>query len=43
MRYRNGCPSAALESGIGKLYHYRDVVPIDKQTVIRANREASVS
>src|SRR5215831_18132919 len=24
--------------GIGKFYHYREVMPIDKQTVVRANR-----
>lgn len=31
------------ESGIGKLYHYREVMPIEKQTVIRANRDTLYS
>ena len=29
--------------GIGKLYHYRELMPIDHQTVIRANRDTLYS
>lgn len=29
--------------GVGKFYHYREVMPIDKQTVIRANRDTLYS
>jgi hypothetical protein len=29
--------------GIGKLYHFREVMPIDKQTVVRANRDTLYS
>ena len=31
------------ESGIGKLFHYREVMPIDKQAVVRANRDTLYS
>jgi hypothetical protein len=31
------------ESGIGKLFHYREVMPIDKQAVIRVNRDTLYS
>ena len=31
------------ESGIGKLFHYREMMPIDKQAVIRANRDTLYS
>jgi hypothetical protein len=30
-------------AGVGKLYHFRAVVPIDKQTVIRSNRDTLYS
>src|ERR1044072_734692 len=29
--------------GVGKLYHHRDAMPIDKQSVIRANRDTLYS
>lgn len=29
--------------GTGKLHHYRDTMPIDKQTVVRANRDTLYS
>jgi len=31
------------ETGLGKLFHFRDVMPIEKQTVIRANRDTLYS
>src|SRR4030095_14437815 len=31
------------ESGVGKLHHNRELMPIDKQTVIRANRDTLYS
>jgi hypothetical protein len=30
-------------AGIGKFFHYREVMPIDKQTVVRANRDTLYS
>ena len=32
-----------MAGGTGKLYHYREVMPIEKQTVIRANRDTLYS
>jgi hypothetical protein len=29
--------------GIGKIYHYREAMPIDKQAVVRANRDTLYS
>lgn len=35
--------SIKLAGGLGKFWHYREVMPIDKQTVIRANRDTLYS
>jgi Protein of unknown function (DUF1254) len=35
--------SVKQAGGIGKFYHYREAMPIDKQTVIRANRDTLYS
>lgn len=32
-----------MAGGIGKFYHFREPMPIDKQTVIRANRDTVYS
>jgi hypothetical protein len=34
--------SIKLSGRIGKLYHYREVMPVEKQTVIRANRNTDM-
>ena len=35
--------SVKQAGGIGKFYHFREVMPIDKQTVVRANRDTLYS
>jgi hypothetical protein len=35
--------NAVKQGGFGKFYHYRDPMPIDAQTVVRANRDTLYS
>jgi hypothetical protein len=35
--------SVKQAGGVGKFYHYREVMPIEKQTVVRANRDTLYS
>jgi hypothetical protein len=35
--------NAVKQGGFGKFYHYRDPMPIDDQTVVRANRDTLYS